>query len=46
MEREILYKERDGLLYPVVDLPEDLPLGQAGKYGLLWLNYMKENHKE
>ena len=46
MEREILYEERDGLLYPVVDLPEDLPLGQVGKYGLLWLNYMKENHKE
>ena len=46
MEHEILYEERDGLLYPVVDLPEDLPLGQVGKYGLLWLNYMKENHKE
>lgn len=46
MEHEILYEERDGLLYPVVKLPEDLPLGQVGKYGLLWLNYMKENHKE
>lgn len=46
MECEILYEERDGLLYPVVDLPEGLPLGQVGKYGLLWLNYMKENHKE
>ena len=46
MEREILYEERNGLLYPVVDLPEDLPLGQIEKYGLLWLNYMKENHKE
>ena len=31
MEREILYEERDGLLYPVVDLPEGLPLGQVGK---------------
>ena len=29
MECEILYEERDGLLYPVVDLPEDLPLGQV-----------------
>ena len=46
MEREILYEERDGLLYPVVKLPEDMSLGQVGKYGLLWLNYMKENHKE
>ena len=46
MEREILYEDRDGLLYPVVELPEDLPLGQVGKYGLLWLDYMKENHKE
>ncbi len=46
MEREILYEERVGLLYPVVELPEDLPLGQVGKYGLLWLNYMKENHTE
>ena len=46
MEREILYEDRDGLLYPVVELPEDMSLGQVGKYGLLWLDYMKENHKE
>lgn len=46
MECEILYEERDGLLYPVVEMPEDLPLGQVGKYGLLWLNYMKENHEK
>lgn len=40
----IEYEERDGLLYPQITTPEDLPLGSVGKYGLLWISYMKENH--
>ncbi len=35
MEHEIVYEERDGILYPLLEVPEDVPLGQAGKYGLL-----------
>lgn len=46
MEHEIMYEERDGVLYPLLEVPEDVLLGQVGKYGLLWLDFMKENHKE
>ena len=43
---KIPYVERDGILYPVLTIPKDMELSAVGKYGLLWLSYMKENHKQ
>lgn len=43
---KIPYVERDGLLYPALTVPKDMELSAVGKYGLLWLSYMKENHKQ
>lgn len=40
----IPYVERDGIFYPCVTFSEDVPIGKVGKYGLMWLTYMKENH--
>ena len=42
---EIPYVEKDGVLYPLLTVPADIELSAVGKYGLLWLSYMKENHK-
>ena len=42
---DILYVEKDGILYPLLTIPADMELSAVGKYGLLWLSYMKENHK-
>lgn len=42
---EIPYVEKDGTLYPLLTIPADMELSAVGKYGLLWLSYMKENHK-
>lgn len=42
---DILYVEKDGVLYPLLTIPADMELSAVGKYGLLWLSYMKENHK-
>ncbi len=42
---EIPYVEKDGILYPLLTVPADAELSAVGKYGLLWLSYMKENHK-
>lgn len=39
---KIPYVERDGILYPVLTIPKDMELSAVGKYGLLWLSYMKE----
>ena len=41
----IPYVEKDGILYPLLTIPTDMKLSAVGKYGLLWLSYMKENHK-
>ena len=41
----IKYIEKDGLLYPNINMPEDVAIGNVGRYGLLWISYMKENHK-
>ena len=40
----IPYVERDGILYPCITFSEDVPIGKIGKYGLMWITYMKENH--
>ena len=40
----IPYEERDGILYPCITFSEDVPIGKVGKYGLMWITYMKENH--
>lgn len=37
----IAYEERDGLFYPVVSMKTESL--NVGKYGLLWMEYMKEN---
>ena len=42
---EIPYVEKDGVLYPLLTVPADMELSAVGKYGLLWLSYMKENHR-
>lgn len=41
---KIPYVEKDGIYYPVLVIPKDEKLSSVGKYGLLWLSYMKENH--
>ena len=40
----IPYEERDGIFYPCITFSEDAPIGKVGKYGLMWITYMKENH--
>lgn len=35
------YTERDGLLYPLLDLDDPQKLADLGKYGLQRLNYIK-----
>ncbi|MBO5144323.1 MAG: TnpV protein [Lachnospiraceae bacterium] len=42
---DIPYVEKDGILYPLLTIPADMELSAVGKYGLLWLTYIKENHK-
>lgn len=42
---DIPYVEKDGILYPLLTIPADMKLSAVGKYGLLWLSYMRENHK-
>lgn len=38
-------RRNDGILYPLLTIPADMELSAVGMYGLLWLSYMKENHK-
>lgn len=53
MSREILtyeamggtYTEVDGVLYPNIVVLEEADVW-AGKYGLLWIDYMKTNHTD
>lgn len=40
----IPYVEKDGIFYPCITFSEDAPIGEVGKYGLMWITYMKENH--
>ena len=42
------YTEVDGLFYPDITVSEesDISRGMVGKYGLLWIDYMKSNHAE
>ncbi len=37
----VAYEERDGLFYPVVSMERESV--NVGKYGLLWMKYIKEN---
>ena len=39
------YTEVDGVLYPNIKVSEESDVW-VGKYGLLWMNYMKSNHAE
>lgn len=39
------YTEVDGVLYPNITVSEEADVW-VGKYGLLWMNYMKFNHAE
>lgn len=36
------YEERDGILYPLISMEEDHV--DVGKYGLLWMEYMKSEY--
>lgn len=40
----VRYEEREGLFYPVITEVEIQEPIHAGKYGHLWMNFMKENH--
>lgn len=39
------YTEVDGVLYPNIVVLEEVDVW-AGKYGLLWIDYMKTNHTD
>ena len=39
------YTEVDGVLYPNIVVSEEADVW-AGKYGLLWIDYMKTNHTD
>ena len=39
------YTEVDGVFYPNIVVSEEADVW-VGKYGLLWMNYMKSNHAE
>lgn len=38
------YIEKDGLYYPNLSVEQMQEYIQVGKYGLLWISYMKGNH--
>lgn len=40
-----MYTEVDGIIYPNIILEEEEALN-VGKYGLLWIGYMEENHND
>ncbi len=42
----VRYEEREGLFYPVIAEAEIQEQVHVGKYGHLWMNFMKENHPE
>ena len=46
MAVEMNYREVDGILYPDLQAPDETEsLTQIGKYGLLAMNYLKENEE-
>lgn len=45
-ELGIEYKECDGVFYPVLSVENEDANLPAGKYGDMWIQYMKENHPE
>lgn len=42
----VRYEEREGLFYPVIAEMEIQEPIHVGKYGHLWINFMKENHPD
>lgn len=42
----IRYEEREGLFYPIIAEAEIKEAIHVGKYGHLWMNFMKENHPD
>lgn len=40
------YTEKDGLYYPNLSVGQMQEQIKVGKYGLLWISYMKENHPD
>ncbi len=42
----VRYEEREGLFYPVIAEAEIQEPIHVGKYGHLWINFMKENHPD
>lgn len=42
----VCYEEREGLFYPVIAESEIQEPIHVGKYGHLWMNFMKENHPD
>lgn len=42
----VRYEEREGLFYPVIAESEIQEPIHVGKYGHLWMNFMKENHPD
>lgn len=44
-ELGVEYKEVDGILYPLLSVDEaEYNLADIGKYGRMWLRYMKEKN--
>lgn len=42
----IQYEEKDGLLYPILTEEVSTETIPVGKYGDLWMKYLKENHPD
>lgn len=42
----VRYEEREGLFYPVMAEEEIQDPSHVGKYGHLWINFMKGNHPD
>ena len=40
------YEERNGLLYPIFEEEAATEVIHVGKYGDLWMEYLKENHPD
>ena len=44
-ETVLTYTEKDGILYPNLEMDEDRGLLMLGKYGIMAMNYLKENYE-
>ena len=40
------YTEKDGFLYPNLSMEQESEQITVGKYGLLWISYMKETYPD